>query len=220
MPSAKIRFNGSQRSSPAEANPRRESLIHHSAGHDPRKRVVIVGGSSGVGFAVAEAALAEGAEVIIASSNIKNVKTAADRLRNTASGAAMDVKDEESVAKFFGSLATFDHLIFTAGDWSPSIFSNPLAQMDFSETMGEGLKVRFWGSLMTIKHALSRLEANGSITLTDGILSHLARKGAPLTTAFGGATEYLVRGLAVDLVLSDTNNRIYAINKPWVASLR
>ena len=41
--------------------------------------------------------------------------------------------------------------------------------------------------------------SDGSITLTDGLLSHRPRKGIPLTTAFGGAIEHLARGLAVDL---------------------
>jgi len=60
----------------------------------------------------------------------------------------IDVIDEASVAASFSMLDTFDHLVFTAGDWFPNIFSNPVAAMDFAITMGEGLKVRFWGSLM------------------------------------------------------------------------
>jgi NAD(P)-dependent dehydrogenase (short-subunit alcohol dehydrogenase family) len=70
--------------------------------------------------------------------------------------------------------------------------------MDFNSA-SDALKVRFWGALMAIKHAHSRILPNGSITLTDGAVAHRPRKGAPLVTAFGGALEHLARGLAVDL---------------------
>ena len=160
--------------------------------------VVIIGGSSGIGYAVAQCALAEGARVVIGSSGAANVDAAVERLGQAASGRVLDVQDEASVAAFFGALGAFDHLVFTAGDWGAGFAPVPLAQMDFA-TAGEGLKVRFWGALMAIKHAQPGLSASGSITLTDGVVAHRPRKGAPLSTAFVGAVEHLARGLAVDL---------------------
>lgn len=159
--------------------------------------VVIIGGSSGMGYAVAEGALAEGARVVIGSSSQAKVAAAAQRLGAGASGAVVEVQDEASVAAFFGALDSFDHLVFTAGE-SAGFAPAPLAQLDIAAA-GEGLKVRFWGALLAIKHAQPRLSARGSITLTDGLLAHLPRKGVPLATAFAGAAEHLVRGLAVDL---------------------
>lgn len=159
--------------------------------------VVIIGGSSGIGYAVAEGALAEGARVVIGSSSQARVDAALQRLGTDASGAAVDVRDEESVAAFFGMLGRFDHLVFTAGE--PGVFAPaPLARLDIAAA-DEGLKVRFWGALRAVQHAQPRLSAQGSITLTDGLLAHLPRKGVPLATAFAGAAEHLVRGLAVDL---------------------
>jgi NAD(P)-dependent dehydrogenase (short-subunit alcohol dehydrogenase family) len=162
------------------------------------RRIAIIGGSSGIGYAVAECAIAEGAQVVIASSNAANVEAAVARLGQGASGSVANVNDEASVAAFFERLGAFNHLVFTAGDWGPHLFSGPIAQMNFSTASGV-LKVRFWGALMAIKHAQGRISPNGSITLTDGALAHRPRKGAPLVTAFGGALEHLARGLAVDL---------------------
>ncbi len=162
------------------------------------QRIAIIGGSSGIGYAVAECALAENAQVVIASSKAANVETAVARLGQGASGGVANVNDEASVAAFFDGLGAFNHLVFTAGDWGPRLFAGPIAQMDFSSA-AEGTKVRFWGALMAIKHALARISPHGSITLTDGVLSHKPRKGIPLSTAFGGAIEHLARGLAVDL---------------------
>lgn len=162
------------------------------------KRVVVIGGSSGVGLAVAQVAVAEGARVVIGSSQATNVAAAVASLGPQTSGHAVDVTDEASVAAFFDGIDPFDHLVFTAGDWGSHILSNAVAEMDFA-TVGQGLDVRVWGALKVVKHALLKIAATGSITLTDGILTHKPHKGAPLTTAFSGAIEYLIRGLAVDL---------------------
>ena len=162
------------------------------------QRIAIIGGSSGIGYAVAECALAEGAQVVIGSSNAANVEAAVARLGKGASGGVVNVNDEASVAAFFERLGAFNHLVFTAGDWGPHLFSGPIAKLDFGSA-SEILKVRFWGALKAIKHAQGRISPDGSITLTDGVLVHRPRKGASLTTAFGGALEFLARGLAVDL---------------------
>jgi NAD(P)-dependent dehydrogenase (short-subunit alcohol dehydrogenase family) len=59
--------------------------------------------------------------------------------------------------------------------------------------------VRFWGALAAIKHAQGRIAADGSITITDGLIAHRPRKGAAISTAMAGAIEHLTRALAVDL---------------------
>ena len=63
----------------------------------------------------------------------------------------------------------------------------------------EALALRFWGSLAAVKHASRAIAANGSITLTGGLLAHRPQKGMPFVTAAAGAMESLARGLAVDL---------------------
>ncbi|MGH2634068.1 MAG: SDR family oxidoreductase [Tepidiformaceae bacterium] len=162
-------------------------------------RVVIIGGSSGIGFAVAEAARDEGATVVVASSNAAKVVAAIQRLGGDASGSAVDVTDEDSVAGFFERLGAFDHLVFTAGDWDarPAV-GGPSAEWDLGAAEAV-FAVRFWGALSTIKHGSRCLSTAGSITLTDGVVAHRPRKGGAVSTAMGGAIEHLVRGLAVEL---------------------
>jgi len=162
------------------------------------QRVVVIGGSSGIGFAVAEAALAEGATVVIGSSREANVQAAAARLGAGASGSAVNVREEASVQAFLEGGGSFDHLVFTAGDWAGNPAPGAIADLDFA-TADASLTVRFWGALMAIKHAIPRISATGSITLTDGVRAHRPAKGSPLSTAFGGAIEHLTLGLAVDL---------------------
>jgi NAD(P)-dependent dehydrogenase (short-subunit alcohol dehydrogenase family) len=162
------------------------------------QRVVVIGGSSGIGLAVAEGALAEGARVVVASSRAETVEAAVKHLGDGAAGAVVDARDEASIAAFFEETGAFDHLAFTAGDWGRALGGRSVAEMDF-DSARDGMAVRFWGALMAVKHAQGRLSPNGSVTLTDGVLSHRPMRGAPLSTAFGGAIEHLARGLAVDL---------------------
>jgi NAD(P)-dependent dehydrogenase (short-subunit alcohol dehydrogenase family) len=161
------------------------------------QRVVVIGGSSGIGFAVAEAVLAEGAQVVIGSSKAANVEAAVARLGQGATGGVVNVRDEASVQAFFEGVGALDHLAYTAGDWDRAQ-TGPIADLDFAAA-ASGMDVRFWGALRVVKHALPRLSAKGSITLTDGVRTHKPAKGMPLSSAYGAAIEHLAKGLAIEL---------------------
>ena len=162
------------------------------------KRVVVIGGTSGIGFAVAEAAIGDGASVVVASSQPANVETAVRKLGQAASGRSVNVRDEADVEAFFAGVGAFDHLVFTAGDWGNLRTPKTLAETDLEAA--KGLQdVRYWGAVRAIKHALGRIAPDGSIVLTNGSIAHRPRKGTPLSTAMAGSIEHLVRGLAVDL---------------------
>jgi NAD(P)-dependent dehydrogenase (short-subunit alcohol dehydrogenase family) len=159
-------------------------------------QVLVIGGSSGIGFAVARAALDEGAQVTIASSTEAKLSGALDRLSGGES-AVLDVTDEADVEVFFASSGPFDHIIFTAADWGP------VELTEFSQTnLEEAAKlfeVRFWGALAVIKHGAKCVPPGGSITLTNGMAAHRPDKGMATAAAMAGAVEHLVLGLAVEL---------------------
>ena len=94
------------------------------------QRVVIVGGSSGIGLAVAEEAASQGAEVVIVSSNAARVQGAVKSVGGKAQGNAVDFSDEKAVESFFTNLGAFDHLVFTAGD---SLQLQELADTDLKQ---------------------------------------------------------------------------------------
>jgi NAD(P)-dependent dehydrogenase (short-subunit alcohol dehydrogenase family) len=162
-----------------------------------KKRVVIIGGTSGIGLAVARAALADGAQVVVGSSKERKVNAAKEALPG-ATAFAIDVRDEASVASFFERVGPLDHLAFTAGDWDRMFGGGPLETLDLTAA-ATTFSVRFWGALAAAKHAHKNIRAGGSITLTDGMIAHSARKGAVIAGAIAGAIEHLTRALAVDL---------------------
>lgn len=162
------------------------------------KRVIVIGGSAGIGFAVAALSRELGADVVIASSSATNVEAAVGRLAG-ATGETLDLRNEAAISRFFEKLGAFDHLAITAGDWdsAAAIFATT-RDVDLASAR-EALAVRFWGALAAVKHGSRAIAADGSITLTSGMAAHRPIKGAPLATAFGGAVEHLARGLAIDL---------------------
>ena len=159
-------------------------------------KVLVIGGASGVGFAVAQGALAAGAQVVVGSIQTERITAAAEKLGSGATGLTVDVKDEASVAAFFEAAGSFDHLVFTAGDWGQMM--GPTRDLDIEANKAR-IEVRFWGAARAAKHAIRQISAEGSITLTGGMLAHRPRVGAPLTTASAHSTEGLAIGLARDL---------------------
>jgi NAD(P)-dependent dehydrogenase (short-subunit alcohol dehydrogenase family) len=161
------------------------------------KRVVVIGGSSGIGRAVAKAALEDGGSVHIGSSSDEKLEAALALLGNGATGRRIDVRDEPSVKAFFADGAGIDHLIYTAGDWERRK-TQVGVKFDLTESRAS-VDTRFWGILLAIKYAIPLMSPDGSITLTSGLYAHRPVKGTSLITAFNGAVEHLARGLAVDL---------------------
>ncbi|MFT3728782.1 MAG: SDR family oxidoreductase [Terricaulis sp.] len=159
-------------------------------------RVVVIGGASGVGFAVAHAAQAAGAAVVVGSSQAPRVAEAAARLGEGTRGVAVDVKDEASVAAFFEQAGAFDHLVFTAGDWGHMFGATRDLDVEASKAR---MEVRFWGAARAAKYAIRQIAKEGSITLTGGMLAHRPMVSAPLVTASAQTTEGLAAGLARDL---------------------
>lgn len=159
-------------------------------------RVLVIGGATGIGFAVAEGAAADGARVVLASTNPARLEGAAGRL-DRAETAQLDVTDEAAVRAFFGASGSFDHIVFTAGDWGGPR-RGALTELDLAaaETL---FRVRFWGAVAVAKHGAASVPPGGSITLTDGMIAHRPTKGSSVSTAMAGAVEHLTRGLAVEL---------------------
>ncbi|MDE1177657.1 MAG: SDR family oxidoreductase [Edaphobacter sp.] len=157
------------------------------------KKVVILGGTSGLGFATARTAAEKEAFVTIASRSQKNIDAALSQLPPTVKGALADVTNQASLEQLFtGELAEIDHLVITAGDTMPTF------QPTYQQAR-QAFEVRFWGIYLAATIGAPHVRATGSITLTNGIVGIRPWKGWSATSAIAGAVESLTRGLALDL---------------------
>jgi NAD(P)-dependent dehydrogenase (short-subunit alcohol dehydrogenase family) len=159
------------------------------------QRIVVIGGSSGMGLATAHAAAAAGALVTIASSSKERIDAALAELPDSCDGAVLDVRDEAAVAELFTRIDELDHVVFTAGDQADR---RALKELPLDQAR-RTFDVRFWGAVAVAKHAAPRIRPGGSITLTTGTIGVRPVPGAALASAGSAAAEGLTRGLAVDL---------------------
>src|SRR6266436_5459312 len=165
------------------------------------KRVVVLGGSSGIGLAVAEQAASQGASVIIASSSAERVQKAVETIGGEAQGQAVDVSDERAVATFFSKLGTFDHLVFTAGD---SLHLRNLATTDLQQAR-RAFELRYWAALAAVKYGSPHIRKEGSIVLTTGIAGQRPQKGWVIAASVCGTIEAPTRVNAVSPGVVRTN---------------
>ena len=144
------------------------------------KKVVIVGGSSGIGLATAELAKKEGAEVTIASRNADKLKAVGSKIG--ASAIPVDVNNDDSVANLFRACGAVDHVVVTAAQLRTGPFKT-VAMDDVRSTM-EG---KFWGAWRCARSA--DIRQGGSLTLVSGFLSIRPRPNAAIVGCVNGALE-------------------------------
>ena len=162
------------------------------------KHVVVLGGSAGIGLAVAQQVLREGAHVTIASHDVQRVERAVAQLRTIAphaAGHAIDLRSRAATDALFERLGPLDHLVYTAGE---ELLLKPLAELDLEEARAF-FELRYWGALAAIRAARPRLAADGSIVLTSGAAGHRPHPGFVIGASICSAMEAAARTLAVEL---------------------
>jgi len=159
------------------------------------KKVIVLGGSSGLGFATAQAAATSGAHVVIVSSNRDRINQALSQLPGEHEGHTIDLRKEEDIRRFFEQTGSFDHLVYTAGE---SLHVNDIAQTEIDKAR-EFFNVRYWGAFAAVKYSAPHINAGGSICLTSGLAGTRPWKGWSVVSSVCSAMEGLTRALAVEL---------------------
>ncbi|CAE6419302.1 unnamed protein product [Rhizoctonia solani] len=172
-----------------------------SAGLLRGKKVVVIGGSSGIGREVAAAALANGASVVISSSSQERVDAAVKRLKQapdaSVKGESFDIQDFDALKSFLSQEGPFDHLAITAGRLGLNNFPNE----EVNETTKGRFDTKYWPVIVAAQHIYKNklINAGGSIVLTSGTGVMRPQPGWTLMIGPGGALESSTRGLAIDL---------------------
>jgi len=159
------------------------------------KKVLLFGGSSGLGLATAKAAAAEGAIVTIVSGNQQRLDLALQHLPASATGQAIDLSQEKNIQQFFAAAGKFDHFIYTAGE---NIKLNQISDTDIDTARGF-FNLRYWGAFAAVKYGESHINPGGSISLTGGIAGARPGKGWSVASSICGMMEGFTRAMAVEL---------------------
>jgi NAD(P)-dependent dehydrogenase (short-subunit alcohol dehydrogenase family) len=159
------------------------------------KKVVLLGGSSGIGLATAQAAAAEGAQIIIGSGNQTRIDEALKTLPGNSRGYAVNLNKEENICEFFDKVNGLDHLVYTAGE---NLNLQMIRETDISGARNF-FNLRYWGAYTSIKYAAPLIPSGGSISLISGTANARPGKGWSIASSICGAIEGLVRAMAVEL---------------------
>ena len=156
--------------------------------------VVVVGGGSGIGRAVARSALDLDARVTIASRNAARLDAAARDMGGAVAAAPVDMTDEAAVATWAAALGPVDHLVISAS----SAAHGPFATLETGNVRAM-FDAKFFGPYVTARAVLPHLAKPGSITFFSGVLSRRPGMNCSGLGAVNGAVEGLTRALALEL---------------------
>lgn len=159
------------------------------------KKVVIIGGSSGIGLATAKLAASKGANIIIVSSKQERIDLALQEIKSESIGYPIDVTDEMQLKNLFEKIGLFDHLIFTAGE---NLVLSTVNETDLQDAR-DYFNIRYWGAFAAVKYATPFIRSTGSIVLTSGIASNRPNKGWALGASICAAMEGFTRAMAMEL---------------------
>jgi NAD(P)-dependent dehydrogenase (short-subunit alcohol dehydrogenase family) len=144
-------------------------------------KLVVVGGTSGMGRATVEAARSQGFEVVSAG-------------RRPDADLRVDVTDPESVRALFDTVGELDHLLVTASPGRPG----PILEQEPAEAR-TFLDGKLFGAWLCARYAAPRMPAGGSITFITGVAGVRPPRGAATVTAAFAGVEALTRALALEL---------------------
>ena len=154
-------------------------------------KVCIIGGTSGIGLALAKQLQLEGYEVHVASRSKTN-RSQVSRYFLAESIHYCDATNSNDITQLFETLASFDHLICTQKHQHAFQLVNGISVASAQDAFNQ----KFWSQFMCATLAIHYLNLGGSITLTAGVASQKAYAGYAITGAINGAVESFVRGLA------------------------
>lgn len=164
------------------------------------RKVVVVGGTTGIGLGIAQTAHAAGAAVTVASRRV----AAADQDPSLAHFAqiALDISDEAAVREAFARIGAFDHLVVTAapgfGSWGAFMDADMRGVRSY-------LEGKFLGSWACARYAAPHLKAGASITFLTGGTAARPKIGLTAPTSAFAAIEALSGSLALELAPTRVN---------------
>jgi NAD(P)-dependent dehydrogenase (short-subunit alcohol dehydrogenase family) len=159
------------------------------------QRVLIMGGSSGIGLATAQMLVKDGAEVTITGRSQNKINAAIAQLGERASGAVVDATSIPHLQTFFREYGTFQHLVIAV---SGAAGSGEFRSLKLAE-LRHGFEAKFWAHIAIAQASLETLQTDGSLTFITAGSARAALPGTTGLAAINGALHAIVPTLALEL---------------------
>jgi len=164
------------------------------------KKVIVIGGTSGIGLAAARQAAEKGATVWAVSRSEDRVKKVAAEFPGIQFEVC-DTHDIEALSELFSGASKVDHIV-AAATGANRTMAPFMEQTD--EQFREAFN-KFWGYCNVVRQGVPFLSENGSVTLVSGIPARKCNPGMSSISCVGNAVEGLTRALALELAPKRVN---------------
>jgi NAD(P)-dependent dehydrogenase (short-subunit alcohol dehydrogenase family) len=184
------------------------------------KVCVITGAANGIGLAIAERFLAEGATVVIADLNMEQAEIEAKRLGEHANAWQVDVTSSDSVKHMIDeTVSRFGKIDVLVNNAGLGVAANVIdtSEEDFDRVIAVNLKGVFLGMKYAVPHM--RRQGSGSIINMSSIgglaglydrAAYCAAKGGVATLTKAAAIDHAMEGIRINAIAPGT------VNTPWV----
>jgi NAD(P)-dependent dehydrogenase (short-subunit alcohol dehydrogenase family) len=159
------------------------------------QKVVIMGGTSGIGFATAKAAVSAGAALVITGRDVEKLKRATSSLPGRVEGALVDATSRDALSNFYKNLGPFDHLVLAV---SGKVGGGPFTSLSV-DLMKKAFDEKFFAYFMAVQACMPTLRTGGSIVLVTASSARTSFPGTSGLAAVNGALERMIPTLALEL---------------------
>lgn len=175
------------------------------------RQVLVIGGGSGIGLALARRLTEAGDEVTIVgrdAAKLQRAQTDLGRPTRLTTFVA-DVTVENDVKALFAGCGRLDHIVCTAADVTDAYELLPALDL---AAVRRAIDSKIIGPILIAKHGTPTLVPNGSLSFVSGIAAYRPMPRGTMVATINAALEGLVRALAVELAPI----RVNAASPGWV----
>jgi NAD(P)-dependent dehydrogenase (short-subunit alcohol dehydrogenase family) len=155
---------------------------------------LVIGGTSGLGRAIAQRCAERGERVVIAGRDVGHASRVATELGNGVTGLGVDLAEPRTIGPALDGIDRVDHLVITAADTS----SNPVSDYDVATASHQAI-LKLVGYTETVHVLAARFRPSSSVVLFGGYAMMRPYPGSTMVTAANGGVSALIRTLAVEL---------------------
>jgi NAD(P)-dependent dehydrogenase (short-subunit alcohol dehydrogenase family) len=160
----------------------------------PNGTIVIIGGTSGIGRALAESYAGRGREVVVAGRDDARAQAVAGEIGGATTGRAVDLAQPARIAAAVAGIRTVEHLVLAAIDRD----DNRAREFDLEGAL-RLVTMKLVGYTEAIHALLPEMTEQASILLFGGLAKDRPYPGSTTVTTVNGGITGMVRTLATEL---------------------
>jgi len=157
-------------------------------------KVLIIGGTGGIGRALAERYASLDSEVILTSRSAERAAATANEIGGNTRGIALDIAEPENIAAQLADVGMIDRLLIVAIERD----YNTVKDYDLAKAK-RAVTVKLVGYTEVVHTMLNRFSRDASVVIFGGLAGQRPYPGSTTVTMVNGAVSSMIRTMAVEL---------------------